>query len=147
MIKHTLRFVPLLAAGLCSTVQASDELTFSAYTQLSSCNAWVQHCVDDSVQDSNTARDYKIKAKDVLRLVIDSLFPVDARVRYFSNDVKLSPSHSNAGPFQIKLGISYDGTQFLLRQQDGYTGFSLRGAPVDIDDSKPFAQIRFELQW
>lgn len=147
MMKHTFRFVPLLAVGLCSSVQASDEFTFSAFTHLSSCNSWVQHCVDDSTPNSNTGQDDKIKAKDVLRLVIDSLFPVNARVRYFTNDAKLSSSSSSAGPFQIKLGISYDGTQFLLRQQDGHTGFSLRGAPIDIDDSKPFTQIRFELQW
>lgn len=137
----------MIASGFSVSAQASDDMFRTDFLRLSGCNTWVQHCVDDSTShDDAASMRGKVKAKDVLRLVLDALTPGEARITYLSKAPNLHTPRSES-QWEVKLGISYDGTQLMLRQEGDYAGFSLRGAPADIDDSEPFTQIRFEIRW
>lgn len=147
MIKRGFILSSIVASGFFVSAQASNDTFRTDFLRISSCNAWVKHCVDDSTpHDDSTNLRGKVKAKDVLRLVLDALTPGEARISYLSKTPN-SPTPRGDGRWEIKLGISYDGTQLMLRQEGDYAGFSLRGAPADIDDSEPFTQVRFEIRW
>lgn len=147
MRMHGLILTSIVAGCTSISVHASDTTFSSNFLKLSGCNAWVQHCVDDSPShDESTGSQGKVKAKDVLRLVLDALIPGEARITYLSNSAKPHAS-LNESRWEVKLGISYEGTQLMLRQDGNYAGFSLRGAPADVDDNVPFTQVRFEIRW
>jgi hypothetical protein len=147
MTKRGFILSSIIASGISVSAQASDDMFRTDFLRLSSCNAWVQHCVDDSTSHDDSANlRGKIKAKDVLRLVLDALAPSEARITYLTKTPN-SLTPRSEGRWEIKLGISYDGTQLMLRQEAGYAGLSLRGVSPDIDDSEPFTQIRFEIRW
>lgn len=147
MVKRGFILFSIVASGFSVSAQASDDTLRTDFLRLSGCNAWVQHCVDDSTPHDDPANlRGKVKTKDVLRLVLDALTPGEARISYLSKAPN-SPTPRSNSHWEIKLGISYDGTQLMLRQEGDYAGFSLRGAPADIDDSEPFTQVRFEIRW
>lgn len=146
MIKRGFILSSIIASGFSASAQASDDMFRTDFLRLSDCSAWAQHCVDDSTSHDSTSMRGKIKAKDVLRLVLDALAPSEARITYLTKTSN-SPTPRSEGRWEVKLGISYDGTQLMLRQEGDYAGFSLRGAPAGIDDSEPFTQIRFEIHW